>query len=125
MDHAEAHVLQFSDDEVERARITASHGRQHIHHRRGAIGDGRAPEDHQFFSQVAETLAGAQRILLTGPASAKDEFRKYLETHPKGIAARIAAVQKADHPSEGELLKMGRAFFLRDDNMHRSPRGDS
>jgi hypothetical protein len=30
MDHAEAHVLQFTDGEVERATITSSRGRLHI-----------------------------------------------------------------------------------------------
>jgi len=117
MDHAEAHVLHFTPDEVENTVVHARGKHRQTHHRRGTIGSGKAPEDTGYFDRVADSLAGAEQVLLTGPANEKNEFRKYLDAHVKGLAARIVAVETSDHPSDGELLKQARKFFVVSDGM--------
>jgi stalled ribosome rescue protein Dom34 len=111
MDHAEAHVLQFTSDEVEKAIIHSKGNHRQVHLRSGKPGSGKAPEDVDYFKNVIGSLEGAQQILLTGPANEKNEFRKYLQVHSKPVAARIVAVETSDHPSDGELLKQARKFF--------------
>ena len=112
MDHAEAHVLQFTPDEVEKARIQANSKNRKVHHHRGTLGSGKAPEDIEYFNRVVKSLAGAEQILLTGPANEKKEFKKYLDAHVKPMAAKIVAVRSSDHPTDGELLKQARKFFV-------------
>ncbi|MBK8065625.1 MAG: translational machinery protein [Betaproteobacteria bacterium] len=117
MDHAEAHVLQFTEDAAERTLVHAHGKHRQIHHRKGAVGSGKAPEDIAYFHAVIESLKGAQEILVVGPASAKQEFKKHLDTHHKDVAAKVVAVENADHPTDGELLNHARKFFLAADRM--------
>ena len=118
IDHAEAHVLHFTPDEVEAARVVAEGKHPHLHHHRGTLGSGKAPEDRAYFDKVVKSLAGAQQILITGPANEKHEFKKHLEAHAKDIAARVVAVETSDHPTDGELLKLARRFFVAAGRMH-------
>src|SRR5688572_30802352 len=111
MDHAEAHVMQFTSDEVEKTIIQSKGNHRQIHLRSGKPGSGKAPEDVDYFKNVIGSLEGAQQILLTGPANEKNEFRKYLQVHSKPFAARVVAVDTSDHPSDGEILKQARKFF--------------
>ncbi len=120
MDHAEAHVLQFTPDEVEKTVIHSIGGHRHIHHHRGTLGSGKAPEDLAYFAAVLTSLGGAQQILLTGPANEKHEFKKYLDAHAKAVAARIVAVETSDHPTDGELLRQARKYFVVADRMHNT-----
>lgn len=118
MDHAEAHVLHFTLDEVERNIVHAKGRHRHIHHHRGTLGSGKAPEDMDYFVAVAASLEGAEAILLTGPANAKSEFGKYLDAHARALAAKVVAVEASDHPTDGELLRHARKFFVAADRMH-------
>ncbi len=118
MDHSEAHVLHFTPDEVENTIVHATGKHRQTHHRSGAIGSGKAPEDMAYFKDVAASLEGAEQILLTGPANEKNEFRKHLDAHAKALASRIVAVETSDHPTDGELLKQARKFFVAADRMH-------
>jgi stalled ribosome rescue protein Dom34 len=118
IDHAEAHVLHFTLDEAERSIVHAHGKHRNIHHHAGTLGSGKAPEDTAYFAKVASSLAGAQEILLTGPANEKIEFRKYLEAHARPLAAAVVAVQTSDHPTDGELLRHARKYFVAADRMH-------
>ncbi len=112
MDHREAHVLHFTPDESESTIVHANGKNRQVHSRSGTLGPGKAPEDMEYFGRVAESLAGAEQILLTGPANEKNEFRKYLDAHAKGLAAKVVAVETSDHPTDGEILKQARKFFV-------------
>lgn len=117
MDHAEAHVLHFTEDAAERTVVHAHGKNRKIHHRKGSTGSGKAPEDTTYFHEIIDSLAGAQEILVVGPANAKTEFKKHLDAHDKDVAARVVAVENADHPTDGELLKHARKFFVAADRM--------
>ena len=118
MDHAEAHVLDFTPDEARATVVHAEGKHRHIHHHAGTLGSGKAPADLAFFDQIVRSLGDAQQILLTGPANEKNEFKKHLEAHAKALAARIVAVETSDHPTDGELLKQARKYFVAADSMH-------
>jgi len=117
MDHAEAHVLHFTEDTAERTVVHAHGKHRQVHHRKGAVGSGKAPEDKEYFHAIISSLEGAQEVLLTGPASAKVEFKSHLDSNHKDVAARVVAVESADHPTDGELLKHARKFFMAADRM--------
>lgn len=118
IDHAEAHVLHFTLDEVEKTIVHSTGKHRRIHHRSGKPGSGKAPEDAGYFNQVAASLEGAQQILLTGPANEKNELRKHLAAHVRAVAERIVAVETSDHPTDGELLNQARKFFVAAGSLH-------
>jgi stalled ribosome rescue protein Dom34 len=121
IDHKEAHVLHFTREGAENAVVHAHPKHRQTHHRKGVIGSGKAPEDREFFDNVATSLAGAAEILIVGPAQAGQEFAKYLEKHASDLAGKVLAVEAADHPGDGELLKLARHFFVGADRMRTQP----
>ena len=116
LDHSEAHVLHFTPEDVENKLV---HGKphQHLHHKSGSQASGHAAEDPAFFRKIAEALAGAQEILLVGPASAKTAFFKYLDDHAPDLHEKVVAVETVDHPSYGQLLDYARKHFRASDRM--------
>ncbi len=52
-----------------------------------------------------------------GPADEKDEFAKFLaERHP-AIKTHVEGVEKADHPTDGELIDFARRYVKAADRM--------
>lgn len=121
IDHHEAHVLHFTPDEAERTVVHAHGKHRQVHHRKGAVGAGKAPEDAAYYGEVAGSLEGAREVLVCGPAQAKHEFMKYLQKHAAALAARVVAVENADHPTDGQLLDHARRFFVAADRMGVQP----
>jgi stalled ribosome rescue protein Dom34 len=118
IDSKEAHVFQFSADDVEKQRIKSHLPFRKIHHKAGVIGAGHVHLDHQYFDEIAKALDGVQEWLLAGPSTAKDELRSYVSTAQPGLVKKLLAVETADHPTDGELLKHARRFFKAADRMH-------
>jgi len=116
IDHAEAHVLHFTKEDVE-ARILHGKPHSHLHYKGGSQASGRAAEDRGYFHKVAEALKGAQEILVVGPANAKTEFVKHLRSHDREIGKKVVAVETVDHPSDGQLLAYARKHFRAIDRM--------
>jgi hypothetical protein len=117
IDHEEAHVIHFNADVSEEMTVHSKHRKGHLHHKSGPAGDGRAPEDHQFYQAASDALTGAQRILIVGPANAKFELEKHMKEHAKGLAACIVGVETVDHPTDGQILKLARKYFDAADRM--------
>ena len=121
IDHREAHVQSFTRDESDGVHIKAHGEPRKIHHRGGSVGSGKAPEDGDFYSRVAESFAVADEVLVVGPAQAKHEFVKYLQQHLPQLADRVKGVETADHPTDGQLLELARRFFRAADRMLHQP----
>jgi stalled ribosome rescue protein Dom34 len=117
IDHREAKVFQFNATEVDRATVRSTHPDQHIHHKANAGDSGHAPIDQEFFKRVAQAIAQAGAILITGPANAKIELVAYIKRVEPHLAERISGVETLDHPSDGALLALARSFFKADDRM--------
>jgi stalled ribosome rescue protein Dom34 len=111
IDHREARVFHFNATQADEHVVHPHDPTVHIHHHANSIGSGHAQEDHKFLHQVAAAVANSKAILITGPASAKHELMKHLESHDPKIAKCVAAVEALDHPTNGELLAHARKFF--------------
>ena len=83
----------------------------------GAVGDGRAPEDQNFYHEVVEALKGAQEILIVGPASAKLNLVKHIHRHDQQMVDKVVGVESADHPSDAQLVVYARKYFVAADRM--------
>ena len=118
IDHREAKVFHFNTTEVDRTTVRSSHPNQHIHHKANSGDSGHAPVDNEYLNHVAEALAHAGAILITGPANAKTELAAYIKRTNPNLAERISGVEALDHPSDGALVALGRKFFKADDRMH-------
>ncbi|MCP5145670.1 MAG: translational machinery protein [Gammaproteobacteria bacterium] len=117
LDHSEAHVIHFTPEEAENAVVKAGGGHPHLHHKSGSIGAGHSGASHDYMEHVIAALQGAQEILVTGPANAKQEFVKYLEQRHKDTHARVVGVETMDHPSDGQLLAFARKYVKAKDRL--------
>ena len=115
IDHKQARVFHFNVEEADRTLIH-DHVVHDLHSRDKRTGK-RTEENKPFFEDVAKTIADAGAILIVGPAQEKDFFAKFLaEKHP-AIRTHVEAVEKADHPSDGELLEFARRTLKAADRM--------
>jgi hypothetical protein len=117
IDHDEAHVIHFTADAADELTVRSKHRKGHLHHKAGQVGAGREPQDRAFYEEVSKALAGVGRLLIVGPAGAKRELEAHMKAHAKDLAAHIVGVEAADHPSDGQVLKMARKFFRAADRM--------
>lgn len=108
IDHSQAHVLMFDREHVQAERI---HSRSHHSHQ------GKHADTKSYFAEVAQHLAGTHEVLLTGPGTARTEFRHWCEEHAKGAAQAIIDSLPCDHPSDPQLIAMARKYFVKFDQM--------
>jgi hypothetical protein len=120
LDHAEAHVMNFSAEESEGKHIHSQSKHKNLHSKSGIAGSGHAAENQPYYHDVMLGIAEAKEILVVGPSSAKLFLLKHLEKHNPAIAAKVVGVETVDHPSDGQLLAYARHYFLGADRM----RGD-
>jgi stalled ribosome rescue protein Dom34 len=118
IDHREAKVFQFDATDVDYTKVRSTHPHQHIHHKANTGDSGHAPLDKQFLNHVAQALATAGAILITGPAGAKTELATYIKEKQPELAKKISGVEALDHPTDGALVDFARRFFKADDRMH-------
>ena len=116
LDHAEAHILHFTSEDVQNK---LAHGKAHrrLHHKRAAPDPARLAEDRAYYGRIADSLMDAKEILVTGPADAKTAFVKHLNEHARGLGAKVIAIESVDHPSDGQLLEYARKHFRADDRV--------
>lgn len=127
LDHQKAHVLHFNADAAESEAVAAKgpnhlvHNKHHSH--QAGVRDGqRTPVDHGYYDEIVKALGEAKEWLVLGPAEAKTEFARHVAERAPTLAGRIAGVEAADHPSEGQILARARSFFRAADRM-RPQRG--
>ena len=112
MDHQEAHVVMFDLEHIEAQRIPS---RSHHKHQ------GKASDTAAFYAEVAKALTGTHEVLVTGPGSARNEFRDWCTSHQKGIAAVVVDSIASDHPSDAQLVAMAKKYFKKFDAMAADP----
>ncbi|NJO31873.1 MAG: translational machinery protein [Rhodospirillales bacterium] len=118
IDHHEARIFDFNATDVATRCIRAEDPPRQLHHKAGVIGSGRTSEDEDFFEQVTAVISSAGVVLIAGPANAKVEFAKYLQSRAPSIFAKVSAVETVDHPTDREFLNYARQHFHAD---HQAP----
>ncbi len=116
IDHKQARILHFSASESDKTVVRPDHSvRDESHGERGT--GQRLPDDKAFFENVAKAIADAGAILIVGPADEKTEFAKFLAAKHPQIKSHVEGVEKADHPTDGELLDHARRYLKAADRM--------
>ncbi|TCV82900.1 translational machinery protein [Sulfurirhabdus autotrophica] len=117
IDHAEAHVMHISPDDVEKSVVQPANPHKHLHNKRGAVGVGHAPEDQHYYHEVVEALRGAKEVLIVGPANAKLNLIKHIHAHDPAMAENVVGVETVDHPSDAQVVAYARKYFDAADRM--------
>jgi hypothetical protein len=117
IDHREARVFHFSPTDVETLILHPDDPTRHIHHKANSIGSGKAPADHGYLQAVAESVADAGAVLITGPANAKTELVEHIRLHDPQLTKVIAGVEAVDHPSDAQLIAYARKYLMATDRM--------
>jgi stalled ribosome rescue protein Dom34 len=112
MDHQNAHVLMFDREHVQAERIKSRNTHSH---------QGKHADSKSYFAAISHELEGVHEVLLTGPGNARTEFRSWCEEHAKGCAHAIVDSLASDHPTDPQLVAMGRKYFTQFDKMAADP----
>jgi stalled ribosome rescue protein Dom34 len=115
IDHQRARIFHFNVEEADRTLIR-DHVVRDIHAHEKRTGH-RTEENKPFFEDVAKAIADSRGILIVGPAQEKDFFAKFLSQKHPAIRAHVEGVEKADHPTDGELLDFARRYVKAADHM--------
>ena len=111
LDHRSAYVIHLDLASEEITSVTAKHGKEYLHHKADAIGDGNIKPHADYFVDVMAAIGKSSEILLVGPADAKTEFAKYAEKHRPELAKCIVKIETMDRASTGELVDHARHYF--------------
>jgi stalled ribosome rescue protein Dom34 len=116
IDHARARIFHFNVGEADKTVIKPDHWVRNISH--GAKRTGlRIEEDKKYFEAVTRAISDAGAILVVGPGEEKNELVKFIAAKHPQIKTRIEGVEKADHPTNGELLDFARRYVKAADRM--------
>jgi len=111
IDHAEATVFEFTENEVSEHRIKAADRQGNIHHKAGSVGSGHAHDSKAYLTEVVGALKPSHEILIVGHGTAKDELASFIRDHAPLLAPRIMGVEAIDQPTKGQILAFARRFF--------------
>jgi hypothetical protein len=112
IDHSEARVFRFSDDEETEVDLHSHTSLQHLHHRAGGWEAGGNPPDYtEFYQRILGSLDPAAAIVITGPGEPTLKFKAFLDHFRPSVAARVCALETLEHPGTEALLAVGRRYF--------------
>jgi hypothetical protein len=111
IDHHEAHVFRVEAESFAESTI---HAPEHSprHPRRESVLHNHPDDEPRFFAEVAQSLRGADQVLILGPADAKLHFREYVKTHAATVGFGVAGVETVDHPTDNQIAALVREYFL-------------
>ena len=113
-DHQAAEIHRFDADRVLTQKV-----KSHAHNTPQRHSGVRT--EHEFFGSVCDALAGISEVLVTGSHTAVDDFRNYVDKHRPLVAQYIVGYEVVDHPTENQLVALGRKFFLHANLMAGKP----
>jgi hypothetical protein len=111
IDHSEAVILEFAENDVLENRIKATDRQGNIHHKAGSVGSGHTHDSKSYLTAVAAALKPSHEILIVGHGTAKDELASFIRDHAPLLAPRIMGVKVIDQSTKGEILAFARKFF--------------
>lgn len=107
IDHTQAKIFHFNAQGADKLTLQAHHPKLAEKHHK----------DEHFFHDIATSISDAGEVLITGPAQTKMALVKHIARHDPQLLSRIAGVESADHPTDGQMLAHARAYFETHDHM--------
>ena len=117
IDHHEAHVFHFNENEADEKTVHATHSPKHLHSKAGSASGTHVTAEPEFYRDVAAAVSDSQEILIVGPSSAKTEFVKYLHKHSPATFERVGGIETMAKMTDNQIVAEGRRYFLSADRM--------
>lgn len=117
IDHHEARIIYFNDEDAEETIVHAPNQNHHIHSKSGSPSGTHLVSDPVFFCKVADALAAAHEIYVVGPAAAKTEFMAFARAHAAAMLPCVIDVETMEKVSDAELVQLARRYFKSADRM--------
>ena len=111
IDHLTAKIFPMGQAGVGEVTVHAHLSSNHLHHKANVIGAGRAEDDKGFLPAVAESLRFCREVLIVGPGIEKSVLLHYLQEHRKDLKATDLHAEASDHPTDREIIALGRRRF--------------
>ena len=111
IDHRVSKIFYLGLEAVDEQTIHADLASEHLHHKANTIGSGRALEDPAFFQRIDEALQNSQAVLIVGPGNEKNLLLRYFAEGPGSCKSREIHAEACDHPSDREIIALGRRHF--------------
>lgn len=112
IDHQEARIFRFGDEESPEIDVHSHTSLQRLHHRRtGWEAGGNPPDDTEFFKRILDALDDAGGTIITGPGNAKTALKEFLDRARPASASRVFAIETLHQPDAEALRAMGRRQF--------------
>lgn len=111
IDHRVAKVFYLGLNAADELMIEAHLATEHLHHRANSIGSGKVEDDPNFFPRIDKALRNCEAVLIVGPGNEKALLLKYLIDSPHALKARDLHVIAPDHPTDREVVALGRRHF--------------
>ena len=108
IDHLVAKIFGVGLTGVSAMAVRAHLPSQHLHHKANTIGDGRVQPDTTFLARVGEAVSGCSDLLVIGPGTEKTELMQYLKAERPDLNLHV---EPSDHPTDGEIVALGRKRF--------------
>lgn len=102
----QAEVVEF-----DASHVSAHHLGEHTHYTRQHNSGVRT--EHEFHSEVCQSLAGIPQVLITGSHTGLAAFRHYVEKHRPALQPQIVGWEIVDHPSEKQLVAFARDYLAK------------
>lgn len=101
LDHHNAKMIHFNGEQAQPRELQA-----HSHETRQHGSEVRT--GHEFFGEICDALADTESVLVTGSHVVQADFRHYVGKHRPALAPRITGWETVDHPTQAQLVALGR-----------------
>ena len=95
IDHAEATVFEFAENDVSEHQIEAMSRQGDIQHKAGSVGSGHVHGAKSYLAKVVSDLKPSHEILIVGHGTAKDELASFIRDHAPLLAPHIKVLKRS------------------------------
>lgn len=117
LDHEEARVFLFHQDDVDLVKVHPEKPHHHLHNKSDNKGGHRVGGDPTFYAEIAKHLDEAAEFVVVGPGNAKLEFVKWVHKSAHALEPRLVGVETVDHPTDGQIVAYAKKYFRAADRM--------
>jgi hypothetical protein len=112
VDHLTAKIFAMGITGVTPSVVHSHLASPHLHHKANTVGSGKVANDPAFLAEIAKTVEPCTEVLVLGPGIEKVAVMHHLQEAYPHMVLRI---DNADHPSDGEIIALGRKHFRLDE----------
>jgi hypothetical protein len=105
-DHHSARVVQFDTEQFVTKKVAEQTHETPQH-------NSEVRSEHEFLGAVCDALDGVNHVLITGSHTAIADFKHYVEKHRAPLAKLVIGYEVVDHPTDNQLVALGREQFKR------------